>query len=88
MTHFSGEKKEGGIRGFLCLLLSVSQGKPEWRAKEGSEGGEEEVGKSWGWSVGQGVGFLTRGAGGLLFVTLYELCTKVHAGTLCLLTPK
>lgn len=46
-------REKGGIRGFLCLLLSVSQGKPHWQAKEGREEGGEEVG-GWGGEVREG----------------------------------
>lgn len=33
-----------GVRGFLSLLLSVSQGKPQWQAKEGRGGRQWPLG--------------------------------------------
>lgn len=48
----------GGVRGFLCLLLSVSQGKPHWQAREAREESREEVGGVKEGDLGIGVGFL------------------------------
>lgn len=80
MTHFSGEKKRGGvIRGFLCLLLSVSQGKPDWQAKEGREGGAEEVGRNWGWAVRHGGWALVRGLWGGHLQYAAHICDLVRA---------
>lgn len=51
MTHFSGEKREGGgKRIFVSLIIS----QPHWQAKEGRGGGGEEVGAGEGGGGGCG----------------------------------